>query len=800
MADQSYRVIYDVDGNAEARIDALIAKLTVLDVLSDRIKPKLKSLTSGLSAGLNASAKAATTAAAGFDKLATATTTAQTSVSGFGAAAKTAAAGAKSAGQSSGSAAKGVGQLGTAAAKASGAVAGIGMAASGATAAIQGIGVAAVGARAGVQGIGVATSGAARAAARAAAQFAATTVAINGVAGAATGAVGPLNAARGAVRGIGSTSTKASVGVNNFLIKSIALREAHAIFSMVLSESEKLEARWKELAKEAGIFRDSLKELASLKGESGPNPKVQAAVLELARKARIKPEQAKELSAAYENIGPTVREKGAYQPEQKGVTPEKLEADILAEAGGAAQRLGVEPKAMGNLVGTAGLFNKFKNVSDAMEQIGGAVKGIQEGKLAYTPGIEALNSASAKLLNPRHADMTDEEKADAAGAKAGRVGSLARAGVYLGALSLGTDTAPKSAHRMVQTSRVLNPDASKTTAAKALAEAGLTDQMDDPAKLIRLGEYFKEQKITDPGAWLVKHKLGTVTTREGTVAALKNADVLKTRLAKVDASSAKGPDGKPLNTIGKQFISDTQVSMASDPNAEAAGIESKHEIMDQVEGLNGPLSLETAKKAAALRMRIKDKTYYDSVLRGIADTMATVFTFPLSGVSGAGQVLERQLEYGAIPELVKQGEKVGIDVNKEFPNVNAGGYRTRSKAFQDAATAVRAKGGDPLGQRDADTAVETEIKGLGPQVPMANPAAGPAAGLGAPKVGPGASLDNPGGGPIVAMADPKLNDLNREQAQTLKRIEGLLRFGGGGNDGGTGPLMPDGGDYGPRRT
>ena len=750
MPDQLYNVIYDVGGNAEARIDAIIAKLTALSAASDTAKAKLASVGKGSSAALDAFLKSAAAAATGVTKLGAASDALRGKVGG-------------------------------------------------ASAAMSGFATSATSTATATNAAGKATSAVASAAGRAAAQFTSAAAALTATSAAATASVAPLGAAKSAVKGVGTSSTTASVGVNNFLVKSIALREAHAIFSMVLSESEKLEARWKELAKEAGVFRDSLKELASLKGELGPNAKVQASVLELARKARIKPEQAEELAAAYENIGPTAREKGAFQPEQKGVTPEKLEADILAEAGGAAQRLGVQPKAMGNLVGTAGLFNKFKNVSDAMEQIGGAVKGIQEGKLAYTPGIEALNSASAKLLNPRHADMTDEEKADAAGAKAGRVGSLARGGVYLGALSLGTDTAPKSAHRMVQTSRVLNPDASKTTAVKALAEAGLTDQMDDPAKLIRLAEFFKEKRITDPGAWLVKHKLGTVATREGTVAALKNADVLKTRLAKIDASSAKGPDGRPLNKIGKQFISDTQVSMASDPNAEAAGIESKAEIMNQVEGLNGPLSLETAKKAAALRMRTKDKTYYDSVLRGIADTMATVFTFPLSGVGGAGQVLERQLEYGAIPELVKQGEKVGIDVNKEFPNVNAGGYRARSKAFQDAASAVRAKGGDPLGQRDADAAVEAEVKGLGPQVPMANPAAGPAAGLGAPKVGPGASLDNPGGGPIVAMADPKLNDLNREQAQTLKRIEGLLRFGGG-DGGGTGPLMPDGGDYGPRRT
>ncbi|MHC5544748.1 hypothetical protein ACYOEI_41475, partial [Singulisphaera rosea] len=266
------------------------------------------------------------------------------------------------------------------------------------------------------------------------------------------------------------------------------------------------------------------------------------------------------------------------------------------------------------------------------------------------------------------------------GAKPGRVQSYGDAGIYLGAMSLGTGTADQAYHRMVQISRTLNPvDEDKQ---KALAEAGITDKMDDPARLIQLGDFFKANPNLDPVKWMTERNIGSEATREAVTAGMKVSDVLKQRLETARAK-LKG------NQFGKQVIAENGAARANERvnvNAEARSIT---EVVDKAEGA-GVETFETAKKFAEERMRLNDSDYR-SPFRRVLELASSPISYAVSGVGGYDNTRESHAIYGAIPNLRREAERVGIkDLGKRFPGLGSGDYETRAQAFEAASREVSA--------------------------------------------------------------------------------------------------------------
>lgn len=511
-------------------------------------------------------------------------------------------------------------------------------------------------------------------------------------------------AATGIKDALGETADnagKAEKGVSGFLTKMLAMRAASKAFSEVMDASEKLEAYWQKIAGEATSFRDSLREVASLKNQGGPNDQVVAGSLGLALATGTTADKARAAEQAYENIGPTVRDKGHYAP-ANGMTPEQLERAVLAEGIKTGRRMGIDEATSAEAVGVAGLYSKFTSPEQAMQQVGGALKGIQEGKLSYNKGVTALGKGAAKLV--------DSEEAAAEGAAPGRLKSYSEAGVYLGALSLGTGTADQAQHRMVQNSRVLNPDATKEDQRKALAEAGITSEMSDPEKLIQLRKYLKAKGVKSPRDWLAERGLGTVATREGMEASLKVADVLEQRLGNLRASER-------TNAVGKQVMADNASFMEGDKAASAAGVGSVRDVLNKAQGIEGPEQFEQAKAAAEERLRLQGGA--QSVGRSLTNSFMTPLSYLTSGVSGWGQEQEQRQGIGAIPTLRAEADRLGIDIYKQFPGLSSGDYETRARAFSQAADAVRAAGGDPMGLKGLKEGARRRIEALSPSRPPA---------------------------------------------------------------------------------
>jgi hypothetical protein len=790
MPDHIYQVDHIIGGNAVQVLNEIIQQLQSVDGLQNMIKPKFVDLFKGMPASVNSAAKAidklgkamiVTDAAVialikNIRTLNNAALAATNSVTGFQAAMSKAG----SQGNRAASTFKN-----TASSLASTSVA----AASAATSATA--------SATAMEALRAASSKAATQGNRAAKSFNNAAVGITRAGAAAGASASNFSALSGMTLKVGTSTNKTSGLVNGLTTRFLGLAAARTAIHSVYEASQELEERWEKLAEDAEKFRGSLRELASLKNEKGPNDRVAAEALDVALKARMKPDEAVGFMQAYENIGPAVRLKKHYQPLPGQGSPEELEKNILAEAANTGKRLGVDQNVAGAAIGQAMLLHPASTVEQAMQQFGGALKGIQAGNLKYGSGLSYLTGAAAKLVNPEHESMTDEEKKDAEGSKAGRLESYAEAGEYMGALSLGiggADAAGKSAHRMVQNSRVLNPSSKNEKGRAALQAAGINDTMTDPEKLIRLSDYFKEQKIGDPNEWLVASKLGTDATREGMVASLKQVPVLRQRLESLKK-------GAKTNAAGKELMGANTEFKRTDVASSADAVKSETEVLNKVVGLEGAAEFESAKEHAEVIQRLENP-HYNSWTDTIVKKAWSPFTYLGSGVSGAARVDEKI----AINTLQNEGKRVGVDVARDYPDLFVGSYEKRASAFKAASAAVRAKGGDPLNLMGSGKRTSERVKRLGdsaPPLPGAGAlpagagAAGAAAGIpaGAAAGVPGAAAmgDGRSGTTVVAMSDPRLTNLNARQLAALEVIAANTRRLGGESGGGIGYIAPGGG-------
>lgn len=377
------------------------------------------------------------------------------------------------------------------------------------------------------------------------------------VAQAATAAQVPLQALGTSFGTMGGQVDTAVVGVGAF---TLGLRALHSVISVVegLNEQTKeLWQYWKDLANFTQDYRDRMRELGNLKGEPGPTNKVMADALDFSLATGAMPDKAEEALRKYENLGPVVRQMGRF-----GKDPAKakaLEKETQIEVGRTAQRMGIDQGTAQELLGQVALHGDISSKEDAMNRIGGALWGIQKGKLDYTKGVTALNKATAKLMQPIKGEEGIEN------AKASRLGTSektqdAEAGVYLGAMSLGTGTADQAHMRMVQISRTLND--SNPEVQKELQALGITESMTDQDKLIQFTKAMKGKG--DPIKWMEEKKIGSKATREAIAQGMTVAGTLEQDLATVRGDAKKGV---PRRNFGAQVMAENADYQANDRNA-----------------------------------------------------------------------------------------------------------------------------------------------------------------------------------------------------------------------------------------
>ena len=558
--------------------------------------------------------------------------------------------------------------------------------------------------------------------------------------GALASVPGHAAAAKTALGGIGIAAKGSTANINEMIKAGLAISVARDAFQSMLQVTQQIEERWHKLAQESAEFRDSLRELANIRGENGPNNKVMADTLSLGLAINAVPEEARKFAQSYENVGPTVRAKGHYKPDAGQGTKEELEKSVTTEAGRTAGRMGLDLEAAGEAIGTAGLFHTFTSKEQAMDIFGGAMSGLSQGKLSYTPGVKALNKASAKLVDPAEARGEN--------ATPGRIQSYDDAGIYMGTMSLGTGTADQAAHRMVQNSRLLNP--SSDTGKAALAQAGVTDQMDDAQRLIHMGKFFKTNKIADVRGWLKKNDIGSDATREGAEASFKVSDVLEQRLAENHKVRA-----------GKKTIEENDKYLATDRNASATRAKVVDATVGQVQGEQVE-PYERAKAFAEKRRELHDPNKNSRFHQAVTATVGNILGWAAYGEKG-----ENVLNFmNASDQLGSEAKKHGVDLgDKKYAGLGSTDYQERAKAFKAASDDVKAKGGDPFGEKQIEVDTQNRVNQMRPAAagqagaPGANAAGGPAI------PGKVASLDSSGLNKVTGKFDSVLDKLDRVVAR-----------------------------------
>ncbi len=152
------------------------------------------------------------------------------------------------------------------------------------------------------------------------------------------------------------------------------------------------------------------------------------------------------------------------------------------------------------------------------------------------------------------------------------------------------------------------------------------------------------------------------------------------------------------------------------------------------------------------------------------------------GVGGMNNYLENEPLVGAIPTLVVQERKVGVNVEKQFPGIRSDSLETRRTAFGKSAAAVREMKGHPFAQMELIDMTRRAKDGVlgGAGVRSGAPAAG----------GPG-------------LQDAHDAAAARQQESTNKLLSQIAAGMGGRGGGGQTVAHHDfyeiGGGFGPRR-
>jgi hypothetical protein len=499
-------------------------------------------------------------------------------------------------------------------------------------------------------------------------------------------AVGGLNANIGkvSVASGGATSSLATLGLG-----FSAMGAAKQLMGGLVQEMEAAKDRLDAMAEKAAKFRESMRETANIKGETGPNNRVMADVLGIAVATGMTPEKAEQFVNKFENTAPTAREQGAFG---RPGSPEaaKVEKDILIETGKTSRRLGIDEQTAGDAVGLASMYGGLDSVESAIDRFGGAMKGLSRGKGSYTDLVKAMSKAVPKLMNP--------EDAAAEGANPGRIKNFAQAGIYTGVLSLDTSTPDQAAQREIQISRVLNT--TDEGQAKDLASMGVREGDDDPRKLIALSEGLKAAGVKDPVKWMAERKIGTESTRLAVKAGMLRSDTLKRQL-----------DEEEVSKVGRSEMAANETFVRTDKSASRSGADASSESLDIAQG-TGYEVFENAKKWSVVRMKAILGDRYKGRTFRVGNLINTPVAMAARGVSAAEDQEENDRLFGAIPILRQQAKLAGFDLDKEFPVLGetASTYHDRATAFGQAAKRVEAAGKDPFARADFQPAVDRRVE------------------------------------------------------------------------------------------
>lgn len=380
----------------------------------------------------------------------------------------------------------------------------------------------------------------------------------------------------------------------------------------------------KELAEQATETRDKFRELANLKGQSGPNDALLAEYTLLGKNAGLTTDEANAAGVQFDGSIPAGRQK-------HNITP-NLEKPWFQEAMKFGVRMGLKPDTIGDMAGVIPQYTPIKNVAQGAGILGGIAHGLNEGRGNLEPLMKSLIKVAGAIVTEG----------------GGAINNLPEAAALLGVESTisNPDRAGTLLKHSVQALRHFKDDAQGGT----LKHIGVKPGMSEMESLRKIAPKLIEADKLGLGAdvWLTQHGFGEQREREGLVALTRNMEIVEERIKAVQTIQH---DGKTVIQKNADFLDHEKAGIARMVKAEKSA-------QDLITGMTVEMP-ELGRKSGHSQLRNENKVM----------GMQNVWRHQINDLFGVGPdylgrkpSAKTEEEQAFLGNLYDEGQRLGIDM------------------------------------------------------------------------------------------------------------------------------------------
>jgi hypothetical protein len=276
-----------------------------------------------------------------------------------------------------------------------------------------------------------------------------------------------------------------------------------------------------ETAAEATKLRDTLREVANLRGKPGADDAVTTGQLALRMGSGMRAPEARQFEEQFLGSLPLSKEKG-------GIT-DKVADELARETARLAVRTGLEGKTAGDLAGSLGMFGKVPDARVGLGRVQQIVDQLNDGRGNLTPLTAELMKDAAATVGQGGMFRTIQDRAAAIGT-ATAMGSIGR-------------TSTRVNQAIAGLSNIEGQD-DKGATLRGLGIEGTDDLLARLEKIAPMVNSFRAEGL-DPLGELKKRGFNSQVQQKAIIGFVDNLPTLRTRMAAVREDPA-APDARSL--------------------------------------------------------------------------------------------------------------------------------------------------------------------------------------------------------------------------------------------------------------
>lgn len=481
-----------------------------------------------------------------------------------------------------------------------------------------------------------------------------------------------LSSLKGQLAGVNTTLARtdsgaagAAVSIGKLSAALLAIHEAVAVVSAIGDGLKHAREESERLAEANLKLRDSMRELANLKGHEGPDDAISGEALLLGMASGLKPDEAVKFLEQFEGSIPAGRQKGNIAPGKAAKDREALEREMAQEGAAFGGRTGLAPQTAGDLAGVVSQYTPIRKLDDFAGQLGAISYGLNEGRGKLDPLARSMLGAAGNAVGSGH------------------VKDLAELSSWVGVASTVAKSAGSSGTQYKQVSNLLNTVGGRT--GQYLERVGVAGKGTDLEKLRALRADLDRNGGKDWNTYLNEQGFNNRTDRAATVAMAKNLEVLEQRIAR--ARQMTGNGGETI-ALDKAFLGRTITGAKRQAEAAQAAAEF-------VRGKPGE-SVNVARQMAEGRLKARGEI--DTRLTNLGDA-AWDSTFGGVGQKVGGHVDSRRMRINKemLAAADREAERVGVKGVDPRVYKRLNRQEDVDAAYRDVSGRITAKGGDPTG-------------------------------------------------------------------------------------------------------